>query len=267
MVVLKRLIVLVLLFTTVVGCTEDQFIELTPKDYGPNLIMNHIGTWVLDSVKITTKEHPVQEGVSYEVLMWIPEPDKKDTLNIVNDNELSWTKYQSVFSYSLLEGAFTINRFNTLTYKLQTSSDGAFSFSSTGVYWNVEGGKKRLAGDSLKIDSLFYFSNPNYYEVSFANDLYNPIIYDNGDGKCMNCHNAETFYPLKLEPIETAHYQLVNGFSLGNEPYVDTLNPSESHLYKRLIGDGYAIMPPNGSLTSEEIELFYLWIKQGAKDN
>lgn len=267
MVVLKRLIMLILLFTTLVSCTEDQFIEITPTDYDANPIMNHIGTWVLDSVKITTKEHPVQEGVAYQVLMWIPEPDKKDTLNIINEYQLSWTKYQSVLSYSLLNGAFDIIHFDTLTYKLQTSSGDALSFSSTGVYSTGGGGEKRLVADSLKIDSLFYFSNPNYYEVSFANDLYDPIIYNNGDGKCMNCHNAETFYPLKLEPIETAYYQLVNGFSLSNEPYVDTLNPSQSHLYKRLIGDGYSIMPPNGSLTAEEIELFYLWIKQGAKNN
>ena len=31
MVVLKRLIMLVLLLTTLVGCTEDQFIEITPQ--------------------------------------------------------------------------------------------------------------------------------------------------------------------------------------------------------------------------------------------
>ena len=271
MVVLKRLIMLILLFTTLVSCTEDQFIEITPTDYGANPIINHIGTWVLDSVKITTKEHPVQEGVAYEVLIWIPEPDKKDTLNIMDENQLSWTKYQSVLSYSLVEGTFAVNRFDTLTYKLQTSSGEALSFSSTGVYWNGGGGKKRLVGDSLKIDSLFYFSNPNYYEVSFKNDIYEPIFYNEGEGKCMNCHNSSGQY-VQLEPLNEAYNNLLTGMSFGNEPYVDTLNPSQSHLYKRLIGsDNLIIMPPNnssnGNLTSEEIELVFMWIKQGAKNN
>lgn len=271
MVVLKRLMVLVCICATATSCTEDQFIEITQTDYGANPIMNHIGMWVLDSVKITTKEHPVQEGVAYEVLIWIPEPDKKDTLNIMNENQLSWTKYQSVLSYSLLDGVFAINSFKTLTYNLQTSSGDALSFSSTGVYSNGGGGKKRLVADSLKIDSLYYFSNPNYYEVSFENDIYKPIFYNDGEGKCMNCHSSSGGY-VQLEPLNVAYNNLLTGMSFGNEPYVDTLNPSQSHLYKRLIGsDNLIIMPPNsssnGSLTSEEIERVFLWIKQGAKNN
>lgn len=146
MVVLKRLIMLVLLLTTLVGCTEDQFIEITPTEYGAN-----------------------------------------------------------------------------------------------------------------------------DYEVSFKNDIYEPIFYNNGEGKCMNCHSSSSPY-VQLEPLNEAYDNLLTGVSFGNEPYVDTLNPSQSHLYKRLIGsDNLMIMPPNsssnGSLTSEEIERVFLWIRQGAKNN
>lgn len=270
MVVLKRLIMLALLLSTLVSCTEDQFIETTPIDYG-NPVISHIGTWVLDSIKITTKQYPVQEGVPYEVLMWIPEPDKKDTLEVINDQLLRWNKYESVFSYSFASDTFKINRFDTLVYRIQVSNDNALSFSSSGVYSNGGGVKKRLVADSLKIDSLFYFSNPNYYEVSFKNDIYEAIFYNNGEGKCMNCHSSSGAY-VALEPLDVAYNNLLTGVSFGNEPYVDTLNPSQSHLYKRLIGsDNLIIMPPNsssnGNLTSEEIEKVFLWIKQGAKNN
>ena len=139
MVVLKRLIMLVLLLSTLVGCTEDQFIEITPTDYGANPFMSHIGTWVLDSIKITTKEHPIQEGVAYEVLISIPEPDKKDTLEVIDDQLLSWSKYESIFSYSLAGDTFTINRSDTLVYRLLVSSDNALTFSSSGVYSNGGG--------------------------------------------------------------------------------------------------------------------------------
>lgn len=49
--------------------------------------------------------------------------------------------------------------------------------------------------------------------------------------------------------------------------YVVPGNPEESMLYKRLTGDGVPVMPPSGQLPDETIQLFYDWIKQGAKNN
>ena len=49
--------------------------------------------------------------------------------------------------------------------------------------------------------------------------------------------------------------------------YVIPGNPEESVLYKSLIGDGEIQMPPEGPLPDNIIQLFYGWIKQGAKDN
>lgn len=49
--------------------------------------------------------------------------------------------------------------------------------------------------------------------------------------------------------------------------YVTPSNPEESVLYKSLIGDGEHLMPPDGPLSDETIQLFYDWIEQGAKNN
>lgn len=49
--------------------------------------------------------------------------------------------------------------------------------------------------------------------------------------------------------------------------YVVPGDPEGSMLYKRLTGDGVSVMPPNGPLPSDTIQLFYDWIKQGAKNN
>ena len=49
--------------------------------------------------------------------------------------------------------------------------------------------------------------------------------------------------------------------------YVEPGNPEESVLYHVLTGDGQPLMPPDGPLPDEQIQLFYDWILQGAKDN
>ena len=67
------------------SCTKDQYVEVfeqPPVVISPNYL---IGVWELDSVKITTKEHPFEDGVAYDVLVWRPDPDEKDTLIIDED--------------------------------------------------------------------------------------------------------------------------------------------------------------------------------------
>ena len=50
--------------------------------------------------------------------------------------------------------------------------------------------------------------------------------------------------------------------------YVVPGSPDESMLYNSLIGaKGVPLMPPGNPLPSATIQLFYDWIKQGAKDN
>ena len=84
MVVLRTFLLIIvssLLFLS--SCTNDQLVEVfeqPPVVVSPNYLL---GTWELDSVKITTKEHPPEDGVAYEVLVWRPNPDEKDTLKLM----------------------------------------------------------------------------------------------------------------------------------------------------------------------------------------
>lgn len=49
--------------------------------------------------------------------------------------------------------------------------------------------------------------------------------------------------------------------------YVVPGKPEESPLYQELTGKGVPQMPPGNPLPSAAIQLFYDWIKQGAKNN
>jgi hypothetical protein len=49
--------------------------------------------------------------------------------------------------------------------------------------------------------------------------------------------------------------------------YIVPGNPEKSQLYNELTGNGYKQMPPGNPLPTATIQLFYDWIKQGAKNN
>lgn len=275
MVVLRSFLLFVA-FIFLCSCTNDQLVEITGPSQAVDSPNHLIGVWALDSVKITTKEHPVEEGVAYEVLVWVPNPDEKDTL-VIDENFFTWSKNNNSHEYSIDSVWINVYTQDTSRFVIMNSTAQALSFSSFGVYENPSnsgsGGEKReLESDSLKIDSVYYFSNPTYYEVSFASDIYEKIIYNNGAGKCMPCHGIGTPYPVQLQPIQTAYNSLFYGFSSAGAPYIDTINPGSSFLYKTILGaDGVTIMPPlsnnNGGLSNQDIDMIYLWISQGAKNN
>ena len=49
--------------------------------------------------------------------------------------------------------------------------------------------------------------------------------------------------------------------------YVESGDPEGSYLYRALIGDGVDQMPPGNPLPEELIQIIYIWIEQGAKEN
>jgi hypothetical protein len=93
--------------------------------------------------------------------------------------------------------------------------------------------------------------------VSFQYDI-QPIF----NANCAGCHNASN---TKLKLISGYSYNqlLFDGFEA---PYVDTINPELSKLYKYITGES-ALMPPTGEMDGENINLIYNWIRQGAKNN
>ena len=144
MVVLRTFLLIIvssLLFLS--SCTNDQLVEVfeqPPVVVSPNYLL---GTWELDSVKITTKEHPPEDGVAYEVLVWRPNPDEKDTLKI-DERFFYLDKIQQQLRYYVDSLFLYIYNHDTSRFFVKNSTAQALSFSSFGVYKNPSnsGGKK-----------------------------------------------------------------------------------------------------------------------------
>jgi hypothetical protein len=74
-----------------------------------------------------------------------------------------------------------------------------------------------------------------------------------------------------LEKFAVKAHGVKGGVSLESyddvSKYVVAGDPKQSVLYQELTGNGMPLMPPNNPLPSETVQLFYDWIKQGAKNN
>ena len=85
----------------------------------------------------------------------------------------------------------------------------------------------------------------------------------------MPCHNDDGGQ-IRLVPADLAYDELISGVSKndGGVPYINTVQPEESYLYRLAIDDNveYA-MPPNSDLTPFEVETILMWIAQGAQNN
>lgn len=81
---------------------------------------------------------------------------------------------------------------------------------------------------------------------------------------CIACHTSSHPF-LDLRGIVSYDELLYTGASA---PYVDSINPDNSLLIQRLIGDEWPIMPPDPPyLTAAQIDSVRLWMLQGYKDN
>ncbi len=97
------------------------------------------------------------------------------------------------------------------------------------------------------------------YTISFTNHV-RPLF----PASCVQgCHNPSRA-KLDLRPSVAYDQLLTDGFSA---PYVDTLMPKISVLYKHLTGE-YTLMPMGGpKLSQGMIDTVYNWIVQGALNN
>lgn len=116
-----------------------------------------------------------------------------------------------------------------------------------------------IGAESCKKDiGPMYVAPDVVVPVSFRNDI-QPIF----NASCRSCHNA-THPSLQLDSC-CSYYELF--FTGANAPYVDTINPLQSRIIKRMTGVITPVMPMTGALPQSQIDLVIRWIEEGAKNN
>lgn len=252
----------------IVSCSKDRIIEIVPVVYSPEY-------WYKDSTAVERYDldgNITDRTVSYNGV------STADTLVLNQGTSLFYHSY-SEFS----KGSELVFSIDSGIY--EKAADSLFLFGSdTSRYLVV-----------LSTDSSFHFENTqnfpffsnktiNYYSslrvddgiVSFYNDIYLPIMFNGGDGKCMPCHGegAGQSVFFQCEPAATAYNDLVTGATAEGINYINTETPEDGYLYHLISGTAEgesAIMPPqgndNGSLSQEEIDIILEWIEQGALNN
>jgi hypothetical protein len=106
-----------------------------------------------------------------------------------------------------------------------------------------------MTGSLIATESVFASTqSPAGSEVSFSKDIW-PVL----KKFAVKAHGG--LGGVNLESYDDVLKYVVPG------------NPEKSELYKDLTGNGAEQMPPGKPLPPETIQLFYDWIKQGAKNN
>ena len=113
---------------------------------------------------------------------------------------------------------------------------------------------------SCEKDSGPYIVPPDVVPpVSFSAEI-QPIF----DAYCISCHDENHSY-LNLKSCCSWYELSATGY---NAPYIDTINPEQSTLYKRITGVIAPVMPSTGTpLSQNDIDIILRWIDEGAKNN
>lgn len=241
------------------SCTNDRYLEIDFIDE----------TWKKDSVVVTTTD--TASGQIYPSTVISSGASLLDTL---------------VFDYQYMEFR---NSFLLIDEGESYSSveNGTFKFQGDSLFFFGENNNNRFkvkfkTQDNLVLENTFYASGykterSSYYSallldlttVSFKDDIFDPIIYNDGEGKCMPCHSDGTSYPVELYEVNLAYEELINNSSLSGVPLINTEVPDESYLYRLVSRQETINMPVSNddALSSSEVELFLRWIEQGALNN
>jgi hypothetical protein len=251
-------IILILFFGS---CTKDRLIEIEPYVYP-------IEYWKKDSMVYTLFEGETilnQQSTIYGF-------SSPDTLALFYETQ--------AFSLSFLEANKTGGNVSYNEGSFVFDMDSLFLLGSDTLSQRVVLKEDSLMVLETSIKSSNYLRRyRDYFHlldlgveeslVSFKNDIYEAIMYNNGEGKCMPCHNADGGQ-IHLVPSSLAYSVFTTGVSKsdGGVPYVNTLQAEESYLYRLVANQNVTYsMPPNSSLSPYEIETILKWIAQGAQDN
>ena len=244
-----------------VGCTKDRLIDIAPIEYP-------VEYWKKDSLVyrlLEGDEVVTQQSTAFGV-------SSPDTLTLFFENNR--------FVQTYLEENKNGGIIDSVSGIFNIGSDSLYLYSSdTTIYKVIIKQDSLMVLETSKITGPYIRENREYYHlldvnkpqdlVSFKNDIYDPIFYNNDKGKCMPCHNANGGQ-MNLVPSSLAYSSLTKGLSVndGGVPYIDANNPEASYLYRLVADDNvkYA-MPPNSSLTPYEIDIILKWISQGAQNN
>lgn len=259
---MKKLIYLFCFFL-LFSCTKDRVIEIEPTIYFPEV-------WKKDSLVYSLSDtlgNILTEETTYFGSS-VP-----DTLTLRYDDNMFVRNYLiegdegvslDVDSGSFMLGADSIIMYgieNTARFRLTEKSDSIMVL------------ERQIITNYIKTYTTYYKIIINNVEekVSFYNDIYVPIFYNDGNGKCMPCHSTGTLYPVELVPIDVAYNDLITGFNQKGEAYINVLQPEESYLYKQITGQTEPMMPTSsserGPLNNYEINTVLNWIEQGAPNN
>lgn len=251
------LVVVALLF----GCAKDRVIDIAPPVYP-------VEYWKKDSLVYTL----YQDGVELN--------RQTTTYGFSSPDTLTLTYETSTFKLSFLEQNKGEANLGFTTGAFAFEGDSLYLFSDDTLTQKVVVKEDSLLVLETSILSGGYLREyRDYYRllditaetplVSFRNDIYEPIFFNNGEGSCMPCHNDDGGQ-MRLVPSSLAYDSFINGESNndGGIPYINTIQPEESYLYRLVADDNVEyVMPPNSSLSQYEIETILLWISQGAQNN
>ena len=249
-------------FSVLLSCTKDRLIDVEPYVYPTEY-------WKKDSLVYTLYQDTTilnQQLTPYGI-------SSPDTLSLFYETEQ--------FSLSFLEESKDSVFVGVTTGTFSFETDSLFLFSAIDTVRR----KVAVKEDSLMVleytvvNGSYIREYKDYYRlldisaevplVSFRNDIYEPIFYNNGEGKCMPCHNS-LGGQIRLAPTELAYENLINGVSKndGGVNYINTVQAEESYLYRLIIDDNVEyLMPPNNALTPFEAQTILTWISQGAQEN
>ena len=259
---MKKLIY-IFCFFLLFSCSKDRIIEIEPIVYYPEV-------WKKDSLVYTLSDtlgNVLNQQTTYFGSS-VP-----DTLTLRYDDNCFVRNYlvegdQDV-SLEVDSGVFVLNNDSVLLFGISDTIRYGLSEKSDSIMVL----KRQIVTNYIKTYTTYYKIIVSNLEqkVSFYNDIYVPIFYNDGNGKCMPCHSTGTLYPVELMPIDVAYDDLLSGYNQNGEAYINVLQPQESYLYKQITGQTEPMMPTynsdRGPLNSYEINTVLRWIEQGAPNN
>jgi len=259
-----RNIVYILCFFVFYSCSEDRYVELEPVVYFPETWKKNIRVYTLLSLEgETIDKDTTYFGSAVPDSLTFTYDDNKFVRNFLVDGDQG-VSIESDSGQFILDSDSLIlfGNNDTLRYRLIDKNDSLLIIDREVLLTNYV----------KNYTTQYQIVNSNTeYQVSFSQDIYSAIFYNDGNGKCMPCHSTGTLYPVELEELSTAYTDLLSGYNQNGDAYINVLQPEESYLYKQITNQTEPMMPTpssdRGPLNQYEINTVLKWIEQGAKNN